>query len=195
MIFQIITSKTILATFFVFVTLVYISDLVEAQLLPGGNIKITSSEKNPYSDSQNNIKEIDITTTEIETLPKDTLSEEIEISGPVTKVVDGDTIDVNDIRIRLSLVDTPERGQPGFKEATEFVKKLCQGKDAQVDIDDGQRGGDRYGRELGVVYCGNDNININNDLIENSLAIIDTRFCENSEFSNEDWAKACQGQQ
>ena len=123
------------------------------------------------------------------TLPKETISEEIEIAGPVIKVVDGDTIDVNDIRIRLSLVDTPERGEPGFKEATDFVKKLCQDKNAQVDIDDGQRGGDRYGREIGVVYC--DNVNINNELIKNSLGIIDTRFCDDSEFSDESWAQSC----
>ncbi|HEY5737846.1 MAG TPA: hypothetical protein VIS28_06165 [Nitrososphaeraceae archaeon] len=43
-------------------------------------------------------------------------------------MVDGDTLDINDIRIRLSLVDTPERGDPGFKEATQFVVKLCLGE-------------------------------------------------------------------
>jgi micrococcal nuclease len=101
-------------------------------------------------------------------------------------VVDGDTLDINDIRIRLSLVDTPERGDPGFKEATQFVVKLCLGENAEVDMDDGQRRGS-FGREIGVVYC--DGKNLNEQLMDNNLGIIDTRFCEKSEFSNEKWAK------
>jgi hypothetical protein len=83
------------------------------------------------------------------TLPKPTLSDEIELAGKVNHVVDGDTLDINDIRIRLSLVDTPERGDPGFKEATQFVVKLCLGENAEVDMDDGQRRGS-FGREIGV---------------------------------------------
>lgn len=193
MISKIILSISVLISFLFLVHILPKPSLVEAQLFPSENPNGSNLDKDTYTDLQNSIKKTETTTAKIETtLPKETLSEEIEISGPVTKVVDGDTIDVNDIRIRLSLVDTPERGQPGFQEATDFVKELCQGKDAQVDIDDGQRGGDRYGRELGVVYCGDDNININNELIKNSLAIIDTRFCENSEFANENWAKQCQ---
>jgi endonuclease YncB( thermonuclease family) len=42
--------------------------------------------------------------------------------GTVTKIVDGDTIDVQlssgPIRVRLHGVDTPERGQPWGKEST-----------------------------------------------------------------------------
>ena len=120
------------------------------------------------------------------TLPKPTLSDEIELTGKVNHVVDGDTLDINDIRIRLSLVDTPERGDPGFKEAKQFVTKICLGENAEVDMDDGQRRGS-FGREIGVVYC--DGKNLNEELMNNNLGIIDTRFCENSEFSNEEWAK------
>ena len=46
----------------------------------------------------------------------------IEFEGIVNYVVDGDTLDINDNRIRLSLVNTPERGQKGYMEA----KKLLQ---------------------------------------------------------------------
>ena len=120
------------------------------------------------------------------TLPKPTITDEIELAGKVNHVVDGDTLDINDIRIRLSLVDTPERGDPGFKEATQFVVKLCLGENAEVDMDDGQRLGS-FGREIGVVYC--DGKNLNEQLMENNLGIIDTRFCEKSEFSNDKWAK------
>ena len=134
----------------------------------------------------NNEKDSDKKEKSEPTLPKHTLSDEIELAGKVNHVVDGDTLDINDIRIRLSLVDTPERGDPGFKEATQFVVKLCLGENAEVDMDDGQRRGS-FGREIGVVYC--DGENLNEQLMENDLGIIDTRFCEQSEFSNEKWAK------
>jgi endonuclease YncB( thermonuclease family) len=113
--------------------------------------------------------------------------DDIELDGKVTYVVDGDTLDINDIRIRLSLVDTPERGQDGYKEAKNFVKELCLNKKGEVDIDDGQRRGDRYGRDIGIVYC--DSININAALMENNLARIYLEYCDISEFSNEKWAK------
>src|SRR5215207_2045261 len=137
--------------------------------------------------NNNNAKDSDKKEAESEpTLPQPTLSDEIELAGKVNHVVDGDTLDINDIRIRLSLVDTPERGDLGFKEATQFVVKLCLGENAEVDMDDGQRRGS-FGREIGVVYC--DGKNLNEQLMENNLGIIDTRFCEKSEFSNEKWAK------
>ncbi|MGI0050508.1 MAG: thermonuclease family protein [Nitrososphaeraceae archaeon] len=151
-----------------------------------GNDDDTNDIKNNYpinikDDNKEEEKEESETT-----LPKPTLSDEIELSGKVNHVVDGDTLDINDIRIRLSLVDTPERGDPGFKEATQFVVKLCLGENAEVDMDDGQRRGS-FGREIGVVYC--DGENLNEQLMENNLGIIDTRFCEKSEFSNDKWAK------
>jgi len=124
------------------------------------------------------------------TLPSETFSEGIEISGPVTYVVDGDTLDINDIRIRLSLVNTPEVGEAGFVPAKEFVESLCLDKNGQVDIDDGQRQGS-FGREIGVVYC--DGINLNSELMKKGYALISAEFCEVSEFSAEPWAKSsCQ---
>jgi micrococcal nuclease len=121
------------------------------------------------------------------TLPSETFSEGIEISGPVTHVVDGDTLDINDIRIRLSLVNTPEIGEAGFVPAKEFVESLCLDKDGQVDIDDGQRQGS-FGREIGIVYC--DGINLNSELMKKGYAAISAEFCEVSEFSAEPWAKS-----
>ena len=110
---------------------------------------------------------------------------DVELVGIVTKVVDGDTLDINGTRIRLALVDTPERGQPGFYEAKKFVESLCLGKKGELDVDNGQRRGDRYGREIGVVYC--DGLNANEKLMNNKLARILTEFCHISEFGNENW--------
>jgi micrococcal nuclease len=119
-------------------------------------------------------------------------SNEIELKGIVTKVVDGDTLDINRIRIRLALVDTPEIGQPGYDRAKHFVQSLCLGKNGELDIDNGQRRGDRYGREVGVVYC--DGVNVNDKLMANNMARILVEFCDITEFYNENWtATQCQG--
>jgi endonuclease YncB( thermonuclease family) len=111
---------------------------------------------------------------------------DVELVGIVTEVVDGDTLDINGTRIRLALVDTPERGQSGFDEAKKFVESLCLGKKGELDVDSGQRRGDRYGREIGIVYC--DGSNANEKLMNSRLARILTEFCDISEFSNESWA-------
>ncbi|MDW0290201.1 MAG: thermonuclease family protein, partial [Nitrososphaeraceae archaeon] len=108
-----------------------------------------------------------------------------------TKVIDGDTLDINGTRIRLALVDTPETGQAGFDKAKKFVESLCLGKKGELDVDSGQRRGDRYGREVGVVYC--DGVNTNAKVMEYKMAKILTEFCEISEFSKENWtASQCQ---
>jgi micrococcal nuclease len=112
-------------------------------------------------------------------------SNDIELEGIVTKVVDGDTLDINGTRIRLALVDTPERGQAGFNQAKEFVESICLGKKGELDVDSGQRRGDRYGREIGVVYC--DGVNTNEKLMTAKLARILVEFCDISEFSNDNW--------
>jgi endonuclease YncB( thermonuclease family) len=124
------------------------------------------------------------------TLPGPTSSEGIEISGPVTYVVDGDTLDVNSIRIRLALVNTPEVGELGFDTAKKFVENLCLGSNGEVDIDDGQRQGS-FGRQIGVIYC--DGVNLNSELMSKGYAVISSEFCDVSEFSGEPWAKSsCQ---
>jgi micrococcal nuclease len=119
-------------------------------------------------------------------------SSDIELVGIVTKVVDGDTLDINGIRIRLALVDTPEINQPGYDRAKQFVESLCLGKKGELDVDSGQRRGDRHGREVGVVYC--DGINMNDKLMSNNLARILVEFCDITEFANENWTiSQCQG--
>jgi hypothetical protein len=42
--------------------------------------------------------------------------------GTVTEIVDGDTLDVNNVRVRLALVNTPENG---YTEAVDFVQSVC----------------------------------------------------------------------
>lgn len=110
-------------------------------------------------------------------------------TAKVDRIIDGDTIIVDDKRIRLALVDTPERGEPLYNDAKEFTARLCPiGSDVLVDEDDKQREGS-YGRIVAKVYC-SDKI-LNAELIDNGLAVIDERFCSKSEFADEYWARGC----
>jgi micrococcal nuclease len=68
-----------------------------------------------------------------------------------------------------------------------FVKDLCLGNNIEVDIDDRQGRSDRYGREIGVVYCSG--VNVNSELIEKQYARIYTDYCDVSEFANDNWAR------
>ena len=109
----------------------------------------------------------------------------------VTNIVDGDTIDVNDgantVRIRLALTNTPERGQPLYNQAVQFTANLCSvGETVGIDEDDGQRKGS-YDRMIAKVFC--DDKILNAELLYADLAVIDQRFCNESEFAKEDWAE------
>lgn len=109
------------------------------------------------------------------------------IVGEIKSVIDGDTIYLDKYKIRLSLTNTPERGEHGFNEATEFTKQLCPvGSTILIDQDDLQPV-DAYGRILGKVFC--DNKMLNEELLYNNHAGILTQYCSTSEFANEAWAK------
>ncbi len=67
----------------------------------------------------------------------------------VTGVVDGDTIDTSIGRVRFFGVDTPERGEECFTEATEFTRLLVGN---QVRLENGPRLEDTYGRRLAYIF-------------------------------------------
>ena len=108
-------------------------------------------------------------------------------SGQVTRVIDGDTIVVNDVHVRFALAAAPELSENGGIEAKNFIESLCPvGSNALVDEDDGQTGGS-YGRTIAEIYCNNHLVN--SALLDQGLGTIDTRFCGVSEFAGENWAK------
>ena len=76
----------------------------------------------------------------------------------VTYVVDGDTVVVDGkTTVRLIGIDTPERGEPGYEQATEHLESLIGNR--FVRIEKGIEQTDRYGRELGYIYIGQRSIN------------------------------------
>jgi micrococcal nuclease len=91
----------------------------------------------------------------------------------VFHVVDGDTIDVRaadgtEERVRIVGIDTPERGECGFGEASSAMSRLVLGE--QVDLVAGARDDrDRYGRILRYVDVGG--VDAGLSLIQQGLAI------------------------
>jgi micrococcal nuclease len=97
----------------------------------------------------------------------------------VTKIVDGDTIKVDDhgeiMTIRLIGIDTPETVDPRKpvqcfgQEATNKMKELIEGKFVSLKPDDTQDDQDRYGRFLRYVFLEN-GTNVNLEMIRQGFA-------------------------
>lgn len=72
------------------------------------------------------------------------------LAGTVAKIVDGDTIDVKlssgPIRVRLTSIDTPEKGQPWGKEAAAALSRLVLNRPVEIE----PFGQDRYDRMIGL---------------------------------------------
>jgi micrococcal nuclease len=104
----------------------------------------------------------------------------------VTRVLDGDTLDVEGgLRIRLVLVDAPELSESGGPEARDYLADLCLGSLALIDEDDFQIGDDPYSRVLAVAHCGGTNANA--AMISTGRAETFYVFCSESEFGNLSW--------
>jgi endonuclease YncB( thermonuclease family) len=54
-----------------------------------------------------------------------------ELNGTITAVIDGDTIAMNELRIRLCGIDAPEDGKPGAYEAQRFLELAVRDKMAR----------------------------------------------------------------
>lgn len=95
------------------------------------------------------------------------------VEALVTKVIDGDTIDVNISgevkRVRYIGMDTPERDACYFREATERHTILV-GSKVQLDKDVSET--DRFGRLLRYVYSGD--LFVNAELVKQGYAAAST---------------------
>ena len=124
------------------------------------------------------------------TLNSDLVTTSSNFSGTVTKVTDGDTLDVTTsegetITVRLALIDAPETNESGFDEARNFMTEQCLDKNAEVDPDNNQ--GLTYGRIVAVVYC--EGVNVNEAILDNGFADVYQDFCDVSEFADSNWAQ------
>ena len=117
----------------------------------------------------------------------DCLGFESCISGNVSRIIDGDTIEVNDISIRFALSSAPEIDEEGGAASKKFIEVLCPvGSDVIVDQDDLQPF-DKHGRMIGVIHCNGNNLN--EELVESKYGFLSAHFCNSSEFSTQKWAQ------
>lgn len=111
---------------------------------------------------------------------KITVSETEGDSILVTKVIDGDTIEVEGgIRVRLIGIDTPETVDPRRpvqcfgKEASSELKKLLNGKEVFLEKDVSET--DKYGRLLRYVYLpleDNQMLFVNDYMVREGFALV-----------------------
>jgi len=89
----------------------------------------------------------------------------------VVRVIDGDTIKLaNGQTVRYIGIDTPEKGEPYFQEATDTNKRLVLGKKVKLVADVSMT--DKYGRLLRYVYL-NERF-INYYLVRHGYAMVST---------------------
>ncbi len=85
----------------------------------------------------------------------------------VKRVIDGDTLELEEGQIvRLVGVNAPNNGEPFEEEATEYTKKLIEGKKVKLEYDEYKS--DRFGRILAYIIIDNKNLSI--ELVKKGLA-------------------------
>lgn len=88
-------------------------------------------------------------------LTGNTISNQETVITNVTRVIDGDTIETDIGTIRLLGINTPEKKQPYYSEAVEFLKTEIEGEMVELEL----YGKDKYSRYLGYVFYENNLIN------------------------------------
>ncbi|MFW5450816.1 MAG: thermonuclease family protein [Methylophagaceae bacterium] len=97
------------------------------------------------------------------------------IHGKVISIIDGDTFTVltssnQQVKIRLSGIDAPEKSQPFGSKAKHFLSLLTYNKNVRVDVETK----DRYGRSVCDVYASNRNVNA--ELVKNGMAWVYRKY-------------------
>ncbi len=97
------------------------------------------------------------------------------LDGRVVRVIDGDTVVLltdtkQQVRVRLSEIDAPERSQAYGAKSKNALIELCAGKSATLH----QTSKDRYGRTLARLYCGE--VDANAAMVEQGFAWVYDRY-------------------
>ena len=92
-----------------------------------------------------------------------------ELAGRIVRVSDGDTVTVLDAgktqhKIRLLDIDAPESSQAYGQKSKDLLASLIAGKDVRVVFSEK----DQYGRILGTIFLGDENVNLK--MVEAGLA-------------------------
>lgn len=77
--------------------------------------------------------------------------------GIITRVVDGDTLIIENRTVRLLGINSPEKGEVGYEEAKKFLEQFNSSK---IYIEYGKNKYDKYGRELAYLFYNGINLNL-----------------------------------
>ena len=109
------------------------------------------------------------------------------VPGAVARVVDGNTLYVDNVKIRPPPVDVKDSGDTAVPHAVP-ARGLCPaGSVAHYDVDGLQPAGP-YGRTIAVVYC-DAGISLNRLMIDFGLGWINPYYCKRSEFRYAEWTR------
>ena len=97
-------------------------------------------------------------------------AEQAILTGTVTHVRDGDTIEIVEVPIRLSGVSAPELDEPLGKKSKNFMRELVEGSVVRCELN-GQKTYDRF---VGTCYLNGKDIGIL--IIEAGLALDCPRY-------------------
>ena len=98
---------------------------------------------------------------------------EIDAQGYVTKVIDGDTIDVSNFgRIRLADIDCPETGEAGYYDSKNYLSSLVYNKLVYIDKDEKLGPYDRFICIIYVRWNSTYLLNVNEALLNKGFAVI-----------------------
>jgi micrococcal nuclease len=98
----------------------------------------------------------------------------------VVRVIDGDTLVARgaggEEHVRLRAINTPERGQAGFEEATAALREMAaSGAAARLEYETpGKLDRDRYGRVLAYVFVGGLNTSV--EMVRQGWAAYETKY-------------------
>jgi micrococcal nuclease len=88
-------------------------------------------------------------------------------SATVARVIDGDTVELVDgRRVRYIGINTPERNQPYYQDASEANRRLVENKPVRLEFD--QDTFDQYGRTLAYIWA--DGVLVNREIVRLGFA-------------------------
>lgn len=142
---------------------------------------VVVEEKPPFVQENVSLNNIWINKSEVvKSLPV-VIPEFKENSQIVTRVIDGDTFEINNKeKVRLICIDTPEKNQKYYAEAQQFLSNLLLNKEIKLEKDVSEM--DLYGRILRYAYTVDGEF-VNEKLVKEGYASVfrygkDTKYCD-----------------
>ena len=87
-------------------------------------------------------------------------------TGIVQRVIDGDTVEINNESVRLLGINCPEKGEYLYEEAKEFLEEKILRQEVEMYF--GKDKYDKYHRKLAYLYFENKNVNL--EIVEKGFA-------------------------